>query len=206
MYANSQMLNEVEIENKIKNSKTVKRGFLKDKTGIYDREITYILLDHKQQIIYSNVLRKGIAANLDKDFFDFLKHITVPNPYGEHIYDFLDIPSNKSKYEDELRLFFNDTMLTFDEPEKIQQRIASNFEKIVQNRDKLLLPLLVYVGELLKKKVSGEWQVILDENFLCHSVVILDSQNRAYLPFYIVRKFLDGDIPNIEFYLDVYAN
>jgi len=201
MNANAQTLSEKEIKEKINKAGTVQTYYLEDSTGVYDKYVEIISLDASEKIAHSLILNEGYPVEIAPRFISFLKHTTVPSPYKEKIYDFLNMSEKVKDYEKLLWQILGVPSLSFNDRTKIENLLSNQFETIVQEKERVILPLVVYIGETIKSATGGQWDILLDQNFLCHVPVIKGKNGNVYYPYYIANKFLNGEIPELDFYI-----
>lgn len=200
----AQFLSETEVNEIVKSFTNIRRFQLENKNGVYDKYVEVFDTHSGKAIVFSTILRTGKWVRMDKDFIDFLRLTSISNPFLNDIHSFLAPHQSKQKFENVLKQIFDEEIISFDDEERIDSLIAKHFVKMKQNKNKVASALLFFVGEVIRGRIKGSWEVVLDSKVYFHKPIIKSADGKEYYPYYVVDKFLEGSIPDIFFYIDNY--
>lgn len=174
----------------------VKEFHLSDSKGVYDSHSIFFKIDGKAYF-FSKILRSGFEVNLKDDYLDFLKYTEIPNYLANSISIFDE--KNASTILDSLLKKYK-LQISIDSREIPE----SDFAKLREN-EKLFVPLLtLYLGEKMKSKLGGRWEIEVDHNFFFH-VPVIRTADKTYYPGQIALDVFKRQMTDIGIMLNLYV-
>jgi hypothetical protein len=187
----------VEIEKKVVEEYINKYSGIKD-NQFQDKYFEYYVLNNRNIIIYSTLLRKGLVY---PDFLPF-KQMYNPNVWKDRYQDDIE---NYIKMDEKLK----DYIEVLNKKLKIEIDIENNSTEyfkflsgkitefgLLKASKEIYIPLNVYLGEKIRQRVNGEWclEIVNIGLVSTHMPIIKSGKDKYYTGFLLESLTTNNDL------------